>query len=102
MSLLDLFYYIGWALLLLVGVAGGWRILAGPTTLDRMVGFDVLMVSTTAVIGLFSIHSGTGEYMELILIVTALSFFSTVAFYYYLSQPSQQGGDDFNEEEKRK
>lgn len=102
MTLLDLSYYIGWTLMLLVGLAGGWRILAGPTTLDRMVGFDALTIATTAVVGLFSIHTGTSEYMELILVITALSFFTTVAFYYYLSQPSQQGGEDFNEEKERK
>jgi len=96
---LDTAYYLGWAVLLAVSLAGCWRLAKGPTTLDRMVGFDALTIAVTGLIGLFSIHEGTSEYMELILVMTALGFFTTVAYYYYLSQPKQRCGEDFNQED---
>ena len=99
MNLLDVAYYIGWAVLLSVSLAGVWRVFAGPTTLDRMVGFDAITIAVTALIALFSLHARTAEYMELILIITALGFFTTVAYYYYLSQPKQRSGEDFNQED---
>jgi multisubunit Na+/H+ antiporter MnhF subunit len=101
MSLLDVAYYIGWMVLLGVAIAGACRMVAGPTTLDRMVGFDTLTIAVAAVVGLFSIHAGTSEYMELILLIAALGFFTTVAYYYYLSQPQAKGGEDFNEDDTR-
>ena len=101
MNLLDVFYYIGWALMLAVALAGSWRIVAGPTTLNRMVGFDTLTIAVAAMVGLFSIHAQTAEYMELILIIAALGFFTTVAYYYYLSQQGASSGEDFVEEAKK-
>lgn len=99
MNLLDVAYYAGWAVLLMVALAGVWRLAMGPTTLDRMVGFDTLTIAVTGLVALFSIYERTSEYMELILVITALGFFSTVAYYYYLSQPKQSSGEDFNQED---
>lgn len=98
-ALPDIAYYLGWALLLGVVACGCWRIARGPTTLDRMVGFDTLVIAVVGLACLFSIHARTAEYVELILVVTALGFFTTVCFYYYLAQPKRRGGEDFNEED---
>lgn len=95
---LDIAYYLGVIVMLAVIVFGFLRLAIGPTTLDRMVGFDTITIAVTALIALFSIHAGTTEYMELILVMTALGFFTTVAYYYYLSQPKQRSGEDFNQE----
>lgn len=86
MNWTDLFYYLGWLVFTPGLVIGIRRIAAGPTTLDRMVGFDLLTITVVALMIVFSVHERTGEYLELIIIATALSFFSTVAFFYYLSQ----------------
>lgn len=98
MNLLDLAYYLGWLVILFVAAAGFWRIAAGPTTLDRVVGFDTVTVAVVGLAALFSIRENTAEYIELILIVTALGFFSTVCFYYYLAQPRKRPAEDFDEE----
>jgi multicomponent K+:H+ antiporter subunit F len=92
MNWTEFLYYTGWVAMIPCLAAAIWRIAKGPTTLDRMIGFDLLTISVVALMILFSVHEGTGEYLELIIIVTALSFFSTVAFFYYLAQlPAEEG-----------
>lgn len=92
MTWIDLIYYLGWLLFtpgLLIGV---WRIAVGPTTLDRMVAFDLLTMTIVAIMVLFSVREQTADYVELIIIVAALGFFSTVAYFYYLAQlPAEEG-----------
>jgi multicomponent K+:H+ antiporter subunit F len=99
MNLAEIAYAIGWIVLLFVCAAGFWRIAKGPTTLDRMVGFDAVMIAMVALIVLFSIHEGTGEYLELVIVVTALGFFGTVSYFYYLSQPRRKIGEDVKKEQ---
>jgi multisubunit Na+/H+ antiporter MnhF subunit len=92
MNWTELLYYFGWLVLSPCLVIGIWRIAVGPTTLDRMIGFDLLTITVVALMVIFSVHERTGEYLELIIIVTALGFFSTVAYFYYLAQlPAEEG-----------
>jgi multisubunit Na+/H+ antiporter MnhF subunit len=86
MTLTEIGTFAGWLLLLGVVAAGGWRIARGPTLFDRLIGFDTVTIAVVGWLVLFSIATGTGEYLELIVVVTALGFFTTVAFFYYLSQ----------------
>lgn len=100
-AMLDAIYPIDWVLVFLVGLAGVWRIVRGPTVLDRLLGFDALAVAVCALIAVHSLRAQTGDYMELIIVVTGLGFFTTVAFFYYLSQSSQRPGSiDLNEPER--
>lgn len=96
----EIAYYVGWALAFAVSLAGVYRMVMGPSTLDRLVGFDTLTAAVVAMIVIVSIHRHTSDYMELILIITGLGFFTTVAFYYYLCQPKRRAGEDFNREEE--
>jgi len=89
----ELLYYFGWIVLTPCLLVGLWRVAVGPTTLDRMLGFDLLTVTIVALIILFSLHEKTGEFLELILIVSALGFFTTVGFFYYLSHLPALEGD---------
>lgn len=92
MNWTDLLYALGWLLFAPGLVIAVWRIAVGPTTLDRMVAFDLLTITITALMVLVSVRQGTGDYLELIIIVAALGFFSTVAYFYYLSQlPAVEG-----------
>lgn len=81
----EVIYFIGWGVLTPGLFIGLWRVAVGPTTLDRMVGFDLLTITIVGLMVLFSIQARTTDYIELIILATALTFFSTVAFYYYLS-----------------
>lgn len=93
MNWTDILYFLGWAVLTPGLVVALWRIAVGPTTLDRILGLDLLTITTVALMIVESVRQGTGEFLELILIVTALGFFTTVAFFYYLSHlPAAEGG----------
>ena len=93
MSITELIYYIGWAAFVPGLAVSMYRIAKGPTLLDRMLGLDLLTITTVALIIVYSIYHHTRNFMELILIVTALGFFTTVAFFYYLSHlPSTYEG----------
>lgn len=99
MNLVDAFYYLGIGVMLVVIGCGVWRIVRGPSTLDRLVGLDTFTVAVIGLVMLFSIRDGTSEFMELVLMVTGLGFFTTVCFYYYLSQPRRgpdEGGEGRN------
>lgn len=89
MNFWDVAYLVGWVLLLGVMAAGAWRIARGPTVFDRLIGFDTIMIAVVGWLVLFSIRVGTEEYLELIIVVTALGFLTTVAYFYYLSQPQR-------------
>jgi multicomponent K+:H+ antiporter subunit F len=92
MNWTELLYYVAWLVFVPGLVVSLWRIVKGPTTLDRMLGIDLLTISTVALMIVYSIHERTGDFIELILIVTALGFFTTVAFFYYLSHlPATEG-----------
>ncbi len=82
----------------LVVLAGLYRLIVGPSTLDRLVEFDTLTAAVVGLLVIVSIHQNTTVYMELILLITGLGFFTTVAFFYYLSQSKQRFGEDFNHE----
>lgn len=95
----TLLLYLGWVVLLGVAAAGLWRVACGPTLFDRIIGFDTVMVSVVGWIALFSIRADTSEYLELIIVVTALGFFTTVAFFYYLSQPDSPAESEETEDQ---
>lgn len=92
MNLPDLLFALGWLLFAPGLIIAVWRIAVGPTTLDRMVAFDLLTITLTALMILVSVRQRTTDYLELIIIVAALGFFGTVAYFYYLSQlPAVEG-----------
>lgn len=76
---------VGVALLIPVG-AGLWRLLEGPTALDRLIGFDMLSVTIVALVLVFSRATKSVDYIEFVIVVSSLSFLTTVAYFYYLMQ----------------
>jgi multisubunit Na+/H+ antiporter MnhF subunit len=67
------------------------RMMLGPTTLDRLLAFDGIVICTVSMLVLFSIHWQTMMFVELIVIIASLGFLTTVAFYYYLSREPVEG-----------
>jgi multisubunit Na+/H+ antiporter MnhF subunit len=66
--------------------AGLWRLRAGPTSLDRMLGFDMVTITVVALIVVFSAATRSIDEVELILVLSGLGFLTTVAYFYYLMQ----------------
>lgn len=67
----------------LLALARLWR---GPTVLDRILAFDLISTGVVGMIVLLSVAWSTPLYLEAILIVSLLGFFTTVAFVFYLSR----------------
>jgi multicomponent Na+:H+ antiporter subunit F len=64
------------ALAILVGV---YRLFKGPTVVDRIIAFDLIVLTVVAFTALLSIFERTAHFVELILIISLLGFFGTVA-----------------------
>jgi multicomponent K+:H+ antiporter subunit F len=65
------------------------RMVLGPTTLDRILAFDGIVICTVAMIVLFSVYWKTALYLELLVVIASLGFLTTVAFYFFLSRQSR-------------
>lgn len=87
-----------WLALFTAVAAGIWRVVKGPTTLDRMVGFDLVTITVSGLVLVFSVTTGATDFLEFVFILSALGFLSTVAYFYYLMQLSPDD-NNFNPEE---
>jgi multicomponent K+:H+ antiporter subunit F len=83
---------IEWALnfaLAAVGLATllcGWRLLRGPSPIDRVLALDTLYINVVALVILLGIQRSSTLLFEAALIVAMLGFVSTVALARYLSR----------------
>lgn len=57
-----------------------YRLIKGPTVADRVVALDALGVALVSIIGLLSLIIGTEFFLEIILLLSILSFIGTTAF----------------------
>lgn len=62
---------------------GFHRLIVGPTALDRILAFDAIVICAVGLVAVLSRTWATADYLELILIIASLGFFTTVAFVYY-------------------
>ena len=77
------------ALFIVIG-CGLLRLKLGPSLLDRVLAFDLIATCVVAMVVLISVKYRTTAYLEAILIVSLLGFFTTVAFVYYFFGDSNQ------------
>jgi multicomponent Na+:H+ antiporter subunit F len=63
-----------------------FRLQRGPSVLDRILAFDLISTCVVGMVVLVSVAWQTAVYVEAILIVSLLGFFTTVAFVFYLSR----------------
>ena len=79
---------------------GLFRVVRGPSVMDRVMAFDLITTCVVGMIVLLSIKWRTLIYLELILIFSLLGFLTTVAFVFYLHQtitPSSERPPDSND-----
>jgi multicomponent K+:H+ antiporter subunit F len=74
-ALLFGFFAVSLALLLNL-----WRVLRGPTVMDRVLAIDTMVINTIALIILFGIQERTTVYFEAALLFAMFGFVSTVAY----------------------
>lgn len=61
-----------------------WRLLRGPSLVDRILALDTLYINTIALLVLLGIQRGTPLYFEAALVIAMLGFASTVVLSKYL------------------
>ncbi|MGK4007029.1 monovalent cation/H+ antiporter complex subunit F [Sorangium sp. So ce1036] len=99
MMFADVGMLVIWVALFAAIGAGLWRLGRGPTTLDRMLGFDMITITVVALVLVFSAATGSADYIEFVLILSGLGFLTTVAYFYYLMHLSPDD-DDFDARER--
>lgn len=80
-------------LLLIALVLGFWRLARGPTVVDRILAFDAVVLCAVGLTVVLSRVWHTEFYLELILIISSLGFFGTVAFVLFLQRALPYGGE---------
>lgn len=73
---------------------GLYRMMKGPSVIDRIIAFDLVAISVVAFAALLSIQWHSPYYLELILIISSLGFFGTVALVRYLLKTYTMGETD--------
>lgn len=61
-----------------------WRLLRGPSLIDRILALDTLYINAIGLIILFGIHMGSAMYFEAALLIALLGFITTTALCKYL------------------
>lgn len=77
---------ISFVMLTIAILLGLVRLRGGPSVLDRILSFDLISTSVVGMIVLLSVAWHTTVFLEAVLIVSLLGFFTTVAFVFYLSR----------------
>lgn len=57
-----------------------YRLLAGPSTADRILALDTMTINAIALIVLFGIHQTSTTYFEAALLLAMVGFVGTVAY----------------------
>ena len=63
-----------------------YRMIIGPTTMDRVLSFDAFAISVVGLMVLLYIKWKSPFYMDLIILFSLFGFFGTVAFAYFLNK----------------
>ena len=75
-----MFYCIALIVISFVFVGLLYRLVKGPTIADRVVALDALGVALVSIVALLSLIIGTQFFLEIILLLSILSFIGTTAF----------------------
>jgi multicomponent Na+:H+ antiporter subunit F len=67
----------GYVMLALAGMGFGYRLLAGPSLTDRVVGLDGLLIVGVSVVVLRAMQTGEGAFLPAAVVVTLVGFVST-------------------------
>nr|MBO2503826.1 pH regulation protein F [Thermoanaerobacterales bacterium] len=70
--------------LVLAALAFGYRLLAGPTLADRVVGLDGLLVVGVSAVALRAIATGEGAFLPVAVVVGLVGFVSTAVVGRYI------------------
>ena len=79
MDLLDLAILVAFVALALGQILSMVRLVLGPTSGDRILALDTMVINALGLVVVLGIHQGTQIYFEVSLLIAMLGFVSTVA-----------------------
>ncbi|AEI94573.1 MULTISPECIES: K+/H+ antiporter subunit F [Roseobacter] len=79
LELIQMTLYLGFAVLAISQLMAMVRLVIGPSTGDRILALDTMVMNAIGLIVLLGITQGTSVYFEVTLIIAMLGFVSTVA-----------------------
>jgi multicomponent Na+:H+ antiporter subunit F len=92
---------IAFGMLIVAMLLGFYRFAIGPTVVDRILAFDAVVLCAVGLVVLLSRIWETPLYLDLVLIVSSLGFFGTVALVFYLqrtlNEAEARGEEDQND-----
>lgn len=62
------------------------RFLKGPSIIDRVISFDLMVTIGIGAIAVYSIFTNQPTFLDIAMVVALIGFLSTVAFAYYLEK----------------
>ncbi|ANU23800.1 Na(+)/H(+) antiporter subunit F1 [Planococcus donghaensis] len=80
------FYWVSLILVSLGFTGLLFRLVKGPTIADRVVALDAIGISLVSIIALLSLIIETEFFLEVILLLSILSFIGTIAFAKFLER----------------
>jgi multicomponent Na+:H+ antiporter subunit F len=92
--MIDGILTLSFFVLVVAMLLGFYRLARGPTVVDRVLAFDAVVLCAVSMTVLLSRLWETPLYLELILIVSSLGFFGTVALVFYLDRTMPDDGRD--------
>ncbi|WP_033541065.1 Na(+)/H(+) antiporter subunit F1 [Planococcus sp. CAU13] len=91
-----MFYWIALAIVSTAFAGLLYRLVKGPTVADRVVALDALGISLVSIVALLSLITETEFFLEIILLLSILSFIGTAAFAKFIER-----GEIFDRDDNR-
>ena len=86
MNSLEWILPVVYLLLVLTLACALYRILRGPSLVDRVAGLDLTAMVIAGLSAVYAIDSGKEVFLDVVLVMAIIIFFSTVAFGRYLAR----------------
>lgn len=86
-----------WITLIVISISFAgllFRLIKGPTIADRVVALDALGISLVSIVALLSLVFETEFFLEVILLLSILSFIGTIAFAKFIERGAIFDHDD--------
>lgn len=91
-----MFYWISLAVVSIAFAGLLFRLVKGPTVADRVVALDAIGISLVSIVALLSLIIETEFFLEIILLLSILSFIGTAAFAKFIER-----GEIFDRDDNR-
>jgi multicomponent Na+:H+ antiporter subunit F len=85
-------YIVAGVMFTATGILALYRMVRGPSLLDRMIASDVLLTTLILVVGADMVIGGHTRNIPIMLVLSAIAIFATVAVARYVSKQDRPGG----------